>query len=254
MSMFLPDTNVWKNVGKDAALTRAFEKALATGDRFLIAPPALIELVRGLVRGGVETFSEDRKMFGWMRSNNCEIVELTRPFMAKILRTNTPSNSGVLPAHYGQLIDMVVKSETFDDFVRISKKDGSVWKHVESLDGIHEAQLEKELLALEQLAKEGRALNISERLSATFGIPGCRPIPLILRLRFSAAIEYIESVVRKMAQGANPRKNNRGVYVDWQLLMYLARPDVMFLTNEDFSREISRSTQKSRIVKPNSLV
>src|SRR2546430_4958876 len=43
------------------------------------------------------------------------------------------------------------------------------------------------------------------------------------------------------------RSNDRGLYVDWQLLMYLADPNVSFLTNEDFSGEISTSAQKDRI-------
>jgi hypothetical protein len=95
MLTFLPDTNVWKHIGKDDVLTPTFEKALATGDKFLIGPPALIELVRGLVRGGAERFSEDQKMFVWMNNKKCEILDLTRPFMAKILRTNLPAYSGV---------------------------------------------------------------------------------------------------------------------------------------------------------------
>jgi hypothetical protein len=253
MTSFLPDTNVWKHIGKDEAPTAQFEKTLVAGHNFLIGPPALIELVRGLVRGGEATFLEDRKMFAWMRSRNCEILDLTRPFMAKALRTNLPANSGVFPGHYRQLIDMVVNSETFDEFVKRCNTDASVWKHIESLDQIHESQIEKELKALEELAKHGKPLNIPERLANTFGVPGCRPIPIDLERRFSAAIEYAETSVRRVAQGAKPRKNNRGLYVDWQLLMYLANPDVQFLTKEDFSAEISQSPQKDRIVAPETL-
>ena len=87
------------------------------------------------------------------------------------------------------------------------------------------------------LAKNGNSLNMPERLAAIFGAPGCRPNPILLRSQFSAAIEYIENVIRKMIQGANPRKNNRGVYVDWQLLMYLGMRDLRFLTSENFSKK-----------------
>ncbi len=87
-----------------------------------------------------------------------------------------------------------------------------------------------------------------------FGAPGCRPNPLVISRQFSAAIEYLETSVRKVAVGAKPRKNDRGLYVDWQLLMYLADPNVSFLTNEDFSGEISTSAQKDRIIKPDALV
>src|SRR6266705_304359 len=105
MITFLPDTNVWKHISKDEVLTPKFEKAMAAGDKFLIGPPALIELVRGLVRGGAERFSEDQRMFAWMRNKKCEILDLTRPFMARVLRTNLPANSGVFTAHYAQLIE-----------------------------------------------------------------------------------------------------------------------------------------------------
>ncbi len=253
MPTFLPDTNVWKDIGKDEVLTPKFERALSAGLKFLIGPPALIELVRGLVRAGNERFSEDQKMFGWMRNRKCEILDLTRPFMAKTLGTNLPANSGVFPTHYEQLIEKVVNSNSFDEFVKSCNADGSVWRNIESLDQIHENQLEKELRALEILAKQGKDLDIPARLSNTFGAPGCRPIPILLRRRFSAAIEYVETSVHKVAQGANPRKNDRGLYVDWQMLMYLAIPDLWFLTNEDFSGEIRKSPQKDRIVKPETL-
>ena len=91
MTTFLPDTNVWKYIGKDEVLTPKFERALAAGAKFLIGPPALIELVRGLVRSGNERFSEDQKMFSWMKHKECEILDLTRPFMAKVLRTTLPT-------------------------------------------------------------------------------------------------------------------------------------------------------------------
>jgi hypothetical protein len=253
MTAFLPDTNVWKHIGKDEILTPKFEKSLTAGDKFLIGPPALIELVRGLVRGGTERFPGDQKMFAWMTNRKCEILDLSRPFMAKVLRTNLPTNSGVSPAHYEKLIEMVVSSNCFDEFVKGCNADGSAWKNIESLDQIHEEQIEKELRALEDLAKQGKYLDIPGRLASTFGAPGCRPIPILLRHRFSAAIEYLETSVRRVAQGANLRKNDRGLYVDWQMLMYLAIPDVRFLTNEDFSGEIRKSPQKDRIVKPDTL-
>jgi hypothetical protein len=253
MTSFVPDTNIWVHIGKDVGLTTKFEKTLGTGDTFLIAPPALIEVVRGMVRYGKEMFSEDRKTFIWMQTHKCGILDLTRPFMATVLKTNLPKNSGVFPAHYAQLIEMIVNSSKFDEFVERCNSDDSVWKNIESLDQIHEGQIETELRALQDLARQGRALDIPKRLANTFGAPGCRPIPMVVSLRFSAAIEYLESVVRKVANGSKPRKNDRGLYVDWQLLMYLARPDVEFLTNEDFSGEISKSSQKARIVKPDML-
>jgi hypothetical protein len=253
MTIFMPDTNLWIHIGKDAHLTERFNKAIAAGDKFLIAPPALIEVGRGMVRYGKDKFSEDRKTFEWMRDQKCEILPLTKPFMAAILRTTLPTKSGVVPEHYAQLIDMVVNSANFSEFVQHANADGSVWKNIESLDDIHESQVENELRALEDLAKQRKSLDIPERLSMMFGAPGCRPNPLVISRQFSAAIEYLETSVRKVAAGAKPRKNDRGLYVDWQLLMYLADPKVSFLTNEDFSGEISASAQRNRIIKPDAL-
>lgn len=254
MPIFIPDTNVWKHIGKDEILTPQFEKSLAAGNKFLVGPPVLIELVRGLVRGGEERFSEDQKMFAWVRNNKCEILDLTRPFMARVLRSSTPANSGVFPEHYAKLIEMIVSSGTFAEFIDRSNTEGSVWKDIESLDQIHESQIEKELRALEDLARHHKDLNIPTRLATTFGAPGCRPVPIVISRTFSAAIEYLETSVRKITQGANPRKNDRGLYVDWQMLMYLAIPDVLFLTIENFTGEISKSPQKNRIVGPEAIV
>jgi hypothetical protein len=250
MTAFLPDTNVWIDVGRDDLLTLMFEEAQAAGHRFLIAPPALIEIVRGTVRHGKETFPEDKKTYLWMKKHKCEVLELTRPFMAKVLKTTLSANSGVVPKHYEQQIDMVANSASLDEFVERCKAGDSVWKNIESLDRIHEEQIEKELRALEELARQGKNLDIPGRLSKMFGAPGCRPNPLIISRRFSAAIEYLETSIRKVVQGGKPRKNDRGLYVDWQLLMYLAIPDAMFLTNEDFSGEIKKSPQKDRIAEP----
>ena len=248
MTLYMPDTNVWVGVGKEADLTRRCDKSLANGDVFLIAPPALIEVVRGMVRYGKEKFLDDQKTFGWMQKSNCKILELTKPFMARRLRTRV-SASGVIPEHYWQLIEMIAGAASFDEFVKNSNAANSVWKNIEDLDQIHEQEIEKELRALEQLAAKKRPFEIPKHLSNWFGAPGCRPHPVIIERTFSAAIEYLETSIRKVANGAKPRKNDRGLYVDYQLLMYLADSEINFLTNEDFSGEISKSSQRARIVK-----
>ena len=55
----------------------------------------------------------------------------------------------------------------------------------------------------------------------------------------SAAIEYLKSPVQEVARGAAPGKNNRGVYVDYQMLLYLGESDIEFLTCENFSGEVT---------------
>ena len=237
-------------MGRDEDLTKKWEHALAAKHEFVVGPPALIEMVRGMVRHGKETFSEDKKTYVWMKEHKLEVLELPRPFMAGILHINLPAKSGVTPTHYQQLIDMVVNSASLDEFVKRCNAPDCSWGKMELLDPIHEGQIEKELRALEDLVKQGKGLGIAERLSMTFGTPDHRPDPVVISVRFSTAIKYVETSMQKLIRGAKPRKNDRGLYVDWELLMYLADPDIRFLTNEDFSGEISKSPQKIRIVKP----
>src|SRR6266849_1930712 len=103
MTAFIPDTNVWIDARNDAAVAARFEKAVDAGDKIVIGPPALLELVRGTVRHGSKHFAEDQKTYLWMKGHGCEILELTKPFMAKILGTTLTQGSGVTPKHYEQL-------------------------------------------------------------------------------------------------------------------------------------------------------
>jgi hypothetical protein len=185
-----------------------------------------------------------------MKGNGCEILELTKPFMAKILGTTLQQTSGVTPKHYAQLIEMAATSGSFEEFVKRCNASDSVWNRIESLDQIHESQLDYELGWLRKLA--GKDLDIATTYSNLFGAPGSRPSPLIIKEKFSAFIEYLESAFRKVVQGADPERNDRGMYVDFQLLTYLAIPEAKFLTTEKFT-EIAKSPQRDRIVKPDTL-
>ena len=253
MSAYLPDTNVLIDFGRDAAVRSKLENARQNGSAFHIGPPALTELVRGLIKGGCDAFQDNKEVFIWLQGQGCTVLELPRPFMAKILHTSTQKRSGVEPRHYLELIDMIVRSADFGDFLRRSETVGSVWSGIVRADEIHRAELDKELGALEGIAKRRRAPDLARRLSQTYGAPGCRPNPVILKQKFSAAIEFLESSLSKIRAGAKPWKNDRGLYVDFQLLLYLAAPEIAFLTSEDFSEEIRKSPQRSRIVGPDSL-
>jgi hypothetical protein len=253
MVCLIPDTNVWIGVGRNPDTSGKLERAQANGRKTVIAPAALIELVRGMVRHGNETFVEDKKTYQWMVDNKCDVLELTKPFMIEVLRADPLRNSRVLPIHYHQLIGMVTASNSLDEFIQRCNAKGSVWNKVDELDLIHEAVIEKELKALEALARQDKNLDVSGALAKTFRVCGVSPDAATVREHFSAAIEYLQSSLKKVSQGAKPRKNDRGLYVDWQLLMYLALPEALFVTDEDFSPEITKSPQKDRIVKPDSL-
>jgi predicted nucleic acid-binding protein len=253
MLEYFLDTNVLIDFGRNPKARAKLENAHQGGRTFLVAPPALIELVRGMVSRGYDRFASDKQVFVWLRTNHFGILELPRPFMARILHSSTPRPSGVEPRHYAEQIEMIAGSASFDEFLQRASAPGSVWRDISRADEIHCAQLNKEFLALERMAEQRRGPTLAQRLSQLFGAPGCRPKPLIIERQFSAAIEFLESSFSKVRAGAKPRKNDAGLYTDFQLLLYLAARDVNFLTCEDFSSEIRKSPQKARIVHPDSL-
>jgi predicted nucleic acid-binding protein len=253
MPRYLLDTNILIDFGRNQAIRTRLENSQVSGVEFVIGPPALIELVRGLVAGGCNTFEDDRRVFVWLRGQQFPILPLPRPFMARVLRTTTRRSGAVEPRHYEQLIEIIADSADFDDFRAMSQAPGSVWNEVERIEAIHEGQLDSELAALGQLARRRRGRDIATLLSQTFGAPGCRPRPVVIARQFSAAIEFLESSLTTVRGGAKPRKNDPGLYVDFQLLFYLADPEIYFLTCEDFSHEIRRMPQRCRIVGLDSL-
>ena len=80
---------------------------------------------------------------------------------------------------------MVVSSATFEEFVERCNANGSAWKDIEYLDQIHEAQVEKELRALEDLARQGKALD---------SLQGWR-VPLVLQAFARASSATLEALL-----------------------------------------------------------
>jgi hypothetical protein len=249
MTAYLADTNILIEFGHAAAVRAKFEAALQNGSTFRIAPPALIELVRGMIRGGSAGFDNNRIAFVWLRNHDCQILDLPKPFMARILRTST-RQSGVEPEHYRELIKMIACAADFDEFTTKAQVPGGVWRDIGRADEIHQAELDRELAAIVTMARRSGSQNVASGLSRMFGIPGCRPNPLILQSKFSAALEFLETSLARIrgSANANPRQNDPGRYIDFQLLLYLADPETFLLTSEKFSKKIKTSPQKSRIV------
>jgi hypothetical protein len=253
MPEYFLDTNVLIDFGRTPAARVKLEHACQAGTTFLVAPPGLIELVRGMVASGDATFANDQQVFVWLRASRISILPLPRPFMARILNSSIPRSSGVEPRHYAEQIEMIANSTSFDDFLQRSRTPGNVWRDIWRADEIHCAELDREFLALERMARQRRGRDLAQGLSQLFGAPGCRPKPFVIEQQFSAAIEFLESSLLKVRAGAKPRKNDPGLYTDFQLLLYLACPKFSFLTREDFSNEIRRSPQKARIIHPDLL-
>lgn len=251
MASYIPDTNILIGYGRDVSVRQRLEQAVAKGTAFIIAPAVIIELVRGIIANGGKTFTSDQEVFRWIQANGFPLLELTLPFAARILKSRPTRTSGVLPGHYVRLIAMVSGSANFDEFIAQTEAPNSVWRLLGNLHVIHERQLDKEIGALVPLAAAGQ--DPATSFSKMFGMPGCRPNPLVVRKVFSAAFEFLESWLVKVKSGAKPRKNDPGMYVDFQLFFYLADLEHAFLTQEDFSAEIRKSPQKNRIVRIDSV-
>jgi len=252
MIAYLPDTNVLVDYGRDKAVRIRLENAGRDASKFVLAPSTLEELSRGVIAGGSIHFGENKEVFAWLRAQACTVLELPRPFMGKVL--GVPSKRGnVEPHHYVQLVDMVASSTTLDEFLKRKGAVGSAWTDLDQTVAIHEAVLDKEFEALEKIAKLPYPIDLAAKFCETFGTSGAHPDPKLFRLHFSAALEYAESTVSKIKAGAKPRKNDPGRYGDSQLFYYLADPDVILLTGEDFSGDIRISPQRTRICGVDSL-
>jgi hypothetical protein len=248
---YLLDTNVLIDFGRDPILRGRLEGAQRNGCVFVLGPPALIELVRGLVAGGRDHFHNNKNVFVWLRNSACAVLPLPRPFMAAILRA--PSLRRVVevePRHYIELIGLIARAADFNDFLQQSDAPDSAWGGIRDADAVHNVVLDREFAGLKKLAGQRVDRELARRLSRSFGAPGRHPNSLIVERRFSAAFEFLGTSLAKVRGGARPRENDPGLFVDFQLLLYLADPNVVFLTREDFSHEIRRSPQRSRIVHP----
>jgi hypothetical protein len=191
VGLYLPDTSILIDFGRDLTIRAKLEHTQRTGSAFVIGPPVLAELVRGMIAGGPDLFVENKEVIIWLHAQNCKTLELPRPFMAMILRSSAGKKSGVAPEHFQRLIEMVVSSTDFADFPNRAEKPGSVRGGIAQAHKIHEGILDRELSALVTMAEEGRDKDLPRLLSQTLGVPGCRPNPLILQKHFSAALEFL---------------------------------------------------------------
>jgi len=253
VSTYLPDTNVIINDGRDPAIKAKIDRASASGSKFVIAPPTVTELTIGVVKGGPTRFANNKVMFEWLKAQSANILDLPRPFMGKILGFPSKKSNVDLP-HQFQRIELVTESSDFGDFLRRKAAPESLWPDIETAAKVHEEQLDKEFKALQTLAKRPLgSYDLALEFAKTFAVNGNYPDATEFRSRFSAAMEYGETTIRRIKAGANPRKNDPGRYGDFQLFFYLADPSIELLTCEDFSTDIVNSPQKNRIVRFDSL-
>jgi len=253
MKTYLPDTNIIINYARDPDTKAKIDRASSTGAKFVIAPPTMTELTIGVVKGGPARFARNKVMFEWLKAQSKNILDLPRPFMGQVL--GFPSRkSKVDLIHHLQRIEFVTEASDFADFLKRKDAPGSLWPDIETAASVHEQQLDKEFAALQKLAtRPPSSYDLAEEFAKLFAINGKYPDPKEFRFHFSAALEYAETTIRRIREGANPRKNDPGRYGDLQLFFYLADPSIEVLSCEDFSTDVVNSPQRRRIVRFSSL-
>ena len=245
MPTYLPDTNVLIDLGKDPAVQKKLENAEQRGSNFVIAPSTITELTPGVVTGGATHFEQNKKIFTWLQARSNAILDSPRPFVGKIL--GFPSKrSRVETYHYAQRVEMVAKSQTFDEFLRRTADADNVRSRIDKAPRKHAAKVDREFTDMEQFAKLPR--DVVGVFCKTFAVGGVCPDPKLFRRHFSAAVEYVEASIAKIRAGAKPWMNDRGRYGDFQLFFYLADPNITLLTRDRFSGDIKQSPQRTRIV------
>lgn len=248
MPSYLPDTNVLIDFGRDPIVQTKLEYAEQSGSRFVIAPSMMTELMVGVVKGGAIHFEQNKRIFTWLQTHSDAILDLPRPFIGKTLGFQS-KRSQVETRHQVQRVEMVAKSQTFEEFLKRKDDADNVWSDIDNAAQIHDAQVDKEFAALEKLAQLPQGtFDVAAEFCKTFAAGGVCPDPQLFRQHFSAAVEYGEASIAKIRAGAKPRKNDRGRYGDFQLFFYLADPNITLLTSEDFSGDIKQSPQRTRIV------
>jgi hypothetical protein len=241
---YIPDTNIWVDVtqGKISCA----DLSSKTGIRVVVAPFMIVELMRATVRSRGKYFLGDQTMFQCMAQ--FDILELTKVFVYKTLWNISEGGTSKVDANtYKILLDMMNKSTSFEKFIAKTESPGSVWKRVSEWDSIHEGVIDKELGALGKIADSASLKSLGVHMSRLYGVGGLLPDPDHFEQKFSAAMEYLRVSAVKLRRGANLAKNDRGMYIDFQILFYLADPDAVIVSNEGFG-EITKSSQRNRII------
>jgi hypothetical protein len=243
---YILDTNIWVELARKRLICNDLQGK--HGVQIALAPLAIVELVMGVIRGGEARFADNRTMIACMAQDQSEILELPLIFVNKLIWNLPIGNSDVRPEHYMLLMNLILQSSSLAQFLAKAESPGSVWKRMTNLYSIHESVLNKELASLELLAKQPHLKSLPARMTWLYKLGGLRPDPDWFSAKFSAAIEFMVSSIAQVKNGANPTKNNRGVYVDSQFFWYLGDPDLTIVSKEDFSSEIKASPQASRII------
>lgn len=241
---YILDTNIWVELAQGK-----ISCANITGRAQLqaVVPPfAIIELMKETVKHKDKFFANDKRVFECV--SKVEVLPLTKVFVYQQLWNSAEAaGARVGPDNYKKLLQMVMDSASYDEFIEKTKSSGSEWHQAEIWNAAHEDELDKELAAVEKFTRVDPQ-SIATGMAKLYPFKGTLPKVDLVEKEFSAALEYLRSAIAKVKNGANLAKNDRGMYGDFQFLFYLADPNAIIVTNERFSGEISKSPQKDRVI------
>jgi hypothetical protein len=241
---YVLDTNIWLDLTRGKV--SCSELSSKAHIQVVVAPFVIMELMKETVKHKGKYFDNDKRVFQCIAK--FRVLELTKVFVHQRLWNSREGVSArVGPENYRNLLQMMLDSNSYDEFIAKTKSRGSEWFQAETWDATHEGVLDKELRAVDELAKVDPK-SIATGLAKLYPFRGSPAKEDSVENEFSAALEYLRSVIVKVRNGANLVKNDRGMYVDFQILFYLADRNATIVSNEDFSSEISKSPQKDRII------
>jgi len=120
---YILDTNIWVDVtqGKIPCSDLAGKDHLLV----VVAPFMIVELMKSTVKSGERFFLKDQSMFTCIAK--FDILELTKVFVFKTLwNLSDAGTSKVRPTHYKTLLQLIIGSNSFTDFISKTKKPGGV--------------------------------------------------------------------------------------------------------------------------------
>jgi hypothetical protein len=241
---YLLDTNVWVQLAQKKISCEDLSQN--SKGRVVIAPFVIVELMKESVKHAGKYFENDKRMFECMAP--FEVLPLTQPFIYQRLWNSAEIPAvRVHPETYKKLLQMIVGSASYIEFIEKTKAPGSDWSGMEKWNAIHQRELDEQLGFIDKLAKEDHE-SLAVGIAKLYQLKGSLPPKDLVENEFSAALEYLGSVVNKAKSGAKVSKNDRGAYVDFQNLYYLADANTTIVSDEDFSSEILNSPQRNRII------
>ena len=260
---FLPDTNIAIAIGKNDSDFEGLKTFLSsTKGRLLLAPPVIVELLVKVLNGQDRCFNINKRPLTRLFALNPEIPELPESFAQIMFFGSSTFIVGVRPWDYRQLLTALERSNSKTDFIARAHDPSVQWKGIQDFPKTHDIQVSRELNNLRRLALQQPKRSFADKTADSLSNSAFTKVgdgrsngvltvdPNEVSHAFSAAFEYLGANIQNVKAGAKPEKNDRGIWVDYNILWYLADPEVTIITLERFHRSIKQSPQASRIIPP----